>query len=548
MNSSLFAANLYKQPWLLRGAVFIGGVDGAPCADALQEHLDFCDANGLLPVLPPWPLYIEHSIFTNRLVGIPGVSELIPTQDFTYLGFNNQFILTNNNFSQGAEDTEIYFADFKLTLNPVQNGSTIGFGGIAGGLVENLIVTANRVIDGGTGKPYAIDSLIDLYACVKNVEVRKCRLYNITGAYGSSKIAEFGGSCVWIRNLTGDWTDADNVTEGNLVHDNYMEHSTSDEVIAIFGVFGTCRQNVVDGNRINSYSIDGVYHNTLIACFPLYTGIGVPAVYDNEITNNQITESGGLYSVMRIGNTPDAVYQCYNNRFRGNNVTQNRSTDPTTGPEAVWFAITGGVDPNYPDPEIASSIYRCIDGTFGFAYFRDTSGNTSTDDVAINNGATVNAGFQSFQQVTSPTSLGDLFSGCQNCRFVFGGKVECAAYAFFNCRSVVGTNYRVNLIGGIVYYLNTGLDGVYGMKDTVGESFGKLVEMSGTFPATTLVGIYNNDCKISNAGYTILENTTAFGATMRVANCSTRGASASITVGASPILRSFNDWNGTLDP
>lgn len=530
--------------------VFTAGEGGALVQTELESACAESVARDVPLMLPPWGVQFNRTIFVNKMIGVPGKSRLVPSGTFTRTGFANQFMIINSNFEQGFIDAtanEVLYSGWDLVLTPSASGSVLGLGNVRSGLIERVNISVLRAINGATGKPYAIDSTIDLYSCVKNVMVRRCTLKNITGAYGVTKISEFGGACFWIRNLSANGTLPANVTENNVVEDCVLEHSSSDEAFAIYGVRGVTRSNRVRNNRVLAYSIDGVYRTTLFSCFPLDDGSGpglgdTAAVYDNEISGNEVTDSGTLYTQLRIGNGPDANRPCYNNRSFGNRITAIRSSNPATGQRAVWLALGS---PG-PDPELASSVYRCIDGNFGAAYFRDTSGNSSTDDVAINNGATANTGFQSFQQVTNPTSLGDLFSGVSNCRFVFGGKIECAAYPFFNCRSVVGTNYRQNLPGGSVFFVDLGLAGVFGFKDTVGESFGRLVQMTGAAPAGTVISVYNNDCVMNSASsYPILENGSSSGAMIIARQNITRGASSAVTAGAGAanIQRSLNYWN-----
>lgn len=536
-----------------QAVIFTAGEGGALVQTELAAALAEANSRGVPLMLPPWDVQFNATLTYRQIIGVPGKSRLVANSTFTRTGFASQFMLINASFAQGYNEAtadEIVLKGFDLVVNPGANGSVIGLGNVKRGLIERVNILAARVINGGTGKPYAIDSLLDLYTCVKRVRVTRCELKNITGAYGSTKISEFGGSCIWVRNLSADGTDPDNVTEENVIEDNDLEHATSDEYLAIFGVRGVTRKNSVRNNRIKAYSIDGVYHNSGMSIFPLDDGSGAglgdtAAVYDNEFIDNVIEDSGCLYDVVRIGNGADASRPCYNNRSRGNRVTSTRSSDGTTGQRAVWLAITGGTG---PDPETASSIFRCIDGTFGLAYFRDTSGNSSDSDIAINNGATCNTGFQSFQQLTNPTSLGDIYAGASNCRSVQGGKIECAAYAFFNCRQVVGTNYRQNLPGGAVFYVNVGTAAVYSMSNTLGESYGKLVEMTGAAPSGTVTAAFNNVCQmISASSYPTLENGSSSGAVLVARQNITRGANSAITAGAGTITRSLNDWNGTTD-
>ena len=146
--------------------------------------------------------------------------------------------------------------------------------------------------------------------------------------------------------------------------------------------------------------------------------------------------------------------------------------------------------------------------------------------------------------------FGNVYIGVGSCRYVSGGKVESAYAPFVNCRSVVGTNYRQNLPGGVVYEINDGQPGVYGLKDTVGESYGRLISVGGLTPAASSVGVYGNDVQFFGAasGQPILQNLApAAGATIRARNNTSRGASLSITAGTGDINRASNDWNGTTD-
>jgi hypothetical protein len=535
-----------------RAVVFTAGEGGALVQTELAQALAASVSLGVPLMLPPWDVQFNGTLVFRQIVGVPGKSRLVPSTTFTRTGFANQFMLINASFSQGYNEStadEILLKDFDLYLAPGANGGIVGLGNVKRGLIERCNITATRAINGATSKPYQIDSLIDLYTCVKRVKITKCELRNITGAYGTTKLTEGGGGCLWIRNIRGAGASADTITEDNVVDDNDLEHATSDEYIAVYGVRGVTRNNSVRLNRIKAYSIDGVFRNSGMSIFPLDDGSGAglgdtAAVYDNEFADNVVEDSGTMYDVLRIGNGADASRPCYNNRSRGNRVTSIRSSGPT-GQRATWLALgSPGLD-----PEIASSVFRCIDGTFGLAYFRDTSGNSSTNDVAINNGATANTGFQSFQQVTNPTSLGDLYSGVSNCRSVQGGKIECAQFAFFNCRQVVGTNYRQNLVGGAVFYVNVGIAGVFSMTNTLGESFGKLAEITGAAPAATVVTVYNNTCQMTGgaSGYPTLENGSSSGAKIVARQNVTRGANSAITAGAGTITRSLNDWNGTTD-
>jgi len=536
-----------------RGISFNVGMDGSDVTSLFLAACAESNAKKIPLLLPPWTITISQTAIIDKMIGVPGKSKIILAPTFVKTGFGNQFCLLSSTFSQTYSEStaaEIYFSGFDIETSPNAARSILGLANIKRGLIEGVNVKVNRVISTDTGKPVAVDTIFDLYAAVKNLEVRKCDLRNVTGAYGATKISEFGGSCMWIRNLSSNGANPLNVTENIDIHHNYFEHMTSDEILAVFGVRGVTRRVQIHHNRfIGLPSIDGVYHNTFLSIFPLDDGSGVglgntAATYENDIFDNYIRDEACLYDLVRIGNSADSDQPCYNNRSARNRVVSIRSTNVLTGPQAVWVSL-GSIGPN---PEIASSLFRCVDGTFGAAYFRDTSGNTSTDDIAENSGGTCGAGFLSWQQVQNPTVLGDIFTGASSCRLVTGGKVEASGRGFFNCRSVVGTNYRINGVGGIVFEVDTSLGGIYGMNSTVGEVFGRFVRLGGAAPSGTKVGIFNNVCQMTSAGaYYILQNETSSGAVISARNNISLGINAGITNGVGTINRSGNDWNGVTD-
>jgi hypothetical protein len=524
---------------------------GADVTAQILEAATEARALGHVLRLPPYPVQFSQTVSVRGIVGIPGKSKLVIAPDFTKTGFANQFCIINPNFSQGYNDAtadEILFAGFDLESSPNAGRSFIGLGNVRRGKVLGFNAKVNRVISGVTGKPVAVDSILDLYAAVKHLEVAGCDMRNITGAYGASKISEFGGSCMWIRNLSGNGSVAANVTELIDIHHNYFEHMTSDEVLAVFGVRGVTRKVRVNNNRfIGLPSIAGVHHNTFISFFPLDDGSGVnlgntAAVYGCEFKNNYIEDGAWIYDVVRIGNAADNDRPCYNNQLAGNRVYATRSSDPAYGVLAMW----GALHPELPNPELASAVFRCVEGTFGQAYFQDTSGNSSTSDTASSFGSTCNSGFNGFQQVTDPTTLGNIYSGMSNCRAVKNGKVEAGFRGFVNCRSVMGTDYRVIGAGAKVFVVESSITGVYSMTNTTGECAGSLIDIG--VGAKGKVAAFNNVLLMTGAATSpILRNASGAGATLMAQNNVTQGANGGITAGGGSITRSGNDWNGVTD-
>jgi hypothetical protein len=559
--------------WVLstweNSVILTAGETGGLVTDEIEQAAYEADLRGYWLALPPWTLRFRRSFRCNKIRGVRGKTLLLPEDTFTSTSvFAQEFVITNRNFSQGfdaAAGDDCEYRDFAMRIGVSRGISGIGLGGTRRSKFEGLQISAQRTEV--AGNVMAVGALIDLYCTNRNAIITDCDLANATGAFGADgRIGPDGGACIWVRNFRGGTVEqAEEFASENIrIYNNRMVHMTSDEVLSIYGVTGIVRKVRVYANDIVGLpTIGGVHHNSFISIFPLAfnSGGSVPAldalgataaVYDNHIYDNDITDHAAMYDVMRIGLASDANNPCYDNKFYNNRVRWVRSADPLTGPKAVWLAegSPGGVD-----PDIACVGVGCVDGNFGAAYFNDTSGNTSTDDSFKSSGtAAVNRGFSGWQRLTNPEVLGSVFSGIGNCRFVFGGKVESAGFSFFNCRSVVGTNYRQNLAGGVVFYVNEALGGIYGFKDTVGETFGKMVQLDGAAPSNAVIGVFNNDCQMSTqaggAGaddYAILENNSSSGATMKVRNNSTRGTSLSITAGIGSIDRASNDWNGTTD-
>jgi hypothetical protein len=563
--------------------VFREGLDGSHVSDALIAAALESDNTGKPLLLPPWTVRFRKSFRCNKIVGFRGMSVLLPEEPFDASAtFGNEFIITNRNFTQAwnpATAEDCMYRDFEMRIAVGKSG--IGIAGTIRSRFEGLRLKAERALV--DGKARAVGALIDYYCLNRSGVVFDCDLINDTGAYGASLpvFSPDGGACIWVRNFresalptsvlqstapadvaaveaeAEEW-----VTEGIAIHGNRMTHMTSDEVWSLYGVTGIVRKCRVHDNKILGLpSIGGVHHASFCSVFPLRFNSGgalprldalgrTAGVYQNDVYNNDIEDAAAMYDIFRIGLSTDPQQKCYDNKSWNNRVRWRRSADPVTGPKAVWVAAGSPGGPTL-DPDILSAAIKCVDGQFGLAYFSDTSGNTSTDDAVISDGtATVNFGFQGFQRVADPEVRGNVFIGAGSCRFVFGGKVEAAGACFVNCRSVVGTNYRQNLPGGVVYEINDGQPGVYGLKDTVGESYGRLISVGGNADSASTVGVYNNDVQFIGGASTqpILQNLAApGGATIRARNNTSRGASASITGGPGTINRSSNDWNGTLD-
>ena len=548
------ASGFFVSPYLGE-VVFTAGEGGANVTTELLAAVAEANARGFFLSLPPWTVRFQTAFKTNKIKGVRGRSKLEPVTPFDYSPtFASEFIITNQNVSQGfdaATADDVVFRDFELNLTPTVSNAMIGMLGIKRGLFTGLRLIANRNIVSSKAVP--VGSLLDLYCTNRNVEVYDNDFDNTTGAYGNlGRIGPDGGACMWVRNLRGGTVgQAEAFASENItVHHNRMRHMTSDEVIAVFGVRGIVRKVQIHNNVIKGLpSIDGVHHATFVSVFPLNDGSALgatAATYDCDYFDNDIEDAAAMYDVLRIGNSADASNPCYNNRSRGNRVRWIRSSDAVTGPKAVWVA-EGSVG---VDPDVASAIVRCVEGTFGAAYFSDSSGNTSTDDVAIcqGGGATSAAGFSGFQKLVNPTAYGDIFNVAFNCRMVEGGTLEGFARIFYNCQKVNGTRYRKNGAGGVVCEIDSGSVGVFTMTNTEGETFGGFMKVAGSVPNGSIVNAFANVCAMSGgASYFALENQSTAGGLLIARNNTTRGTLGGITTGSGTITRAGNYWSGTTD-
>lgn len=573
----------------LGAIVFTAGEGGSEVGEMLARAAFDADALGVPLRLPPWNVVTRRAFRCNKIIGIRGKSFITLQAPFDASAtFGNEFAIVNRRFSTAFDDAtadECYYRDFGLRIGLPQGMGGIGLGNVKSFEIKGLYLQAVPTVFEGKTQP--VSSLVDLYATCRNGVIYDNDFINTTGAYGAgTRIQPDGGGCLWVRNFRGtalslttlQSTDPSDraivdaeaelwATENIEVHGNRFAHMTSDECLAVYGVCGIVRRvNVHDNVFLGPPSIDRVHYASFISIFPLkfFSSGAVPlldalgktaGVYDNRFHSNTVVCHAAVYDVFRIGLSTDPLNKCYDNKSYNNRVLWVRSTDPVTGPKAAWVEA-GSPGGSALDPDILSTVIKCVDGTFGAAYFSDTSGNTSSEDTAIAVGP-VNFGFSGFQRISNPETLGNLFHAIGTTRFVFGGKVEAGGYCFFNVRFVAGCNYRQNVPGGAVFYVNDAQGGTYSLINTSGESFGSLVQVDGGQPVNTLVNCFGNSVQFSTqpggAGaddVAILRNQSAgggFGGRIIARGNTSLGLSASVTSGAGLIDNEGNNWNGVVD-
>jgi hypothetical protein len=492
---------------------FTGGATGTVVTAALQAVCDAADLVGVPVRLPGWDVRIGATITANQIIGTWGKSRLLIDGAFTYSGFASQFAVINRNFSQGYNEStapQVRYEDFDLYLVPQaanRGCSLIGLGGVRRGRVYGLRITAVPH-DDSSGNPVPVNSLLDIYCTCRNIEVLGCEFRNITGAWGSgTPIGPDGGASIWVRNLrSGVAADAETyVTQDINIHHNYFEHLTSDEVVAVFGVRGITRRVQVRHNIFKGFptTSDRVHNTSFVSFFPLNDGSGADlgataAVYDCDFTGNYVESACTLYELLRIGNSADADNPCYNNRSSGNFYKHLLSWHPTTGGPASWAAY-GSPGTN---PEDGTCGVRVIDGNVGTGYFGDASGNTSSNDTIWHRndiyGSILGQAWSSVQSVSNPTCWGSIATGLSNCRNVNGGQVEVFSRAFYNCRSVVGTSWRVNgrTADQVAFDVDASDGAQYSMNNTNGHSQGGLVRVGALVLEASRINLYSNTANL----------------------------------------------------
>lgn len=458
-------------------------------------------------LLPPHPVQISQTGVVRGIIGVPGKSKLILSPNFTTTGFNNQFCILNPHFSQAYDEATadiVLFSDFDIETSPNTTRSILGLANVRSGLIERVNITAHPVIIGG--QPVPVDSLIDFYAAAKRVTVSRCSLNNITGAYGATKVSAGGGGTIWVRNISSDGSMKANTTEDIDISHNIINHRTSDEAIAVFGCRGVTRRVKIRHNIIRGLDSRGAYHPTLISVFPLDDGSGpklgdTAAVFDNEISENDIEDRSFLYSVIRIGNTADAARSCHNNRTVQNRIKAYRSKNGHYGPKATWEA-SGSTG---TDPDKGSWVLRCIEGRKGEAYTGAVSGNLSDGDRirSAPGSAQIAAAIVGFQKVINPTVIGaNIFTGVAFCQSVSNGSVEAFARAFYNVHRVTGSTWRVLGSGSPAYatfYIDSADAGSYAIRRTRGASASGFVFIGSGAAADTLVVALSNSGRLGSA-------------------------------------------------
>lgn len=497
------------------GAVGDGKTDDT---SSFQRAVDEANKKGVPLFLPVGEYLISKSI--NNILSLKGVpgkkSVIILASDFTKSGFANQFCFTNPNFTNGGFNpntaNSVDIENLLIKTSPNAPRSVFGFANIKSLNMDNVDIIATKVINAQTGRPNAVDALIDLYACVKNAKIRRCKLQNLTYARGPAySWSEGGGGCIWVRNLLGSATAGAidlNATENIDIRDCELIHATSDEALAVYGVVGKTRKVNVINNRIYGVDIDPqqiVFHNTLVSVFPLkHSTLGQNAlVEDVLVADNYIESKSFFYSVVRYGNTGDISNICQRIKSSRNTIVAIVSSDPTYGPQAQWVA--NGSPAGHPAPNLNTLALRAVKGSA--ATFRHSNASIDSDNDTLVCTGNVNWGITGFDNVSNPTIKGSAYYGIISCTNVIGGNVESSSVAFYNCNNVENVMARTNMVDGssCIAFVDS-VSGRYNLKGVYGTSGGGLCRSSSSTTSSTIIDIILNSVNMSNSSVYAVNN------------------------------------------
>jgi hypothetical protein len=384
-----------------------GAIDSS---DAIINADTAAATKGVPLFFPPGTYkYTKSLTMSAAWRGVPRKSILSKTSAFTFTVFGGgpaQFSIVNKNFGltyNAATADNVDMRDLDVTVTMAAGGKTgLGLANVAGGTIRNVKFTTT----GATG----VDSLLDLYACVRNLVVEDVDALNTTGATN-------GGAC-WIRNLTTAGATAANDTQGVRIVRGHFATGTADEAMSIFGWFGKVRDVKVDGTVFEGLPT-ATLHNALFSVFPgSNAGANVNAMVENITVDNctfyDLNETVRFY-VIRIGLSTDA-----------NKVQDIQIKSPSIYARTAQVVGSGAI---VIKDEVTDNAW---DGKFSGIEVTDayinTTGSSQVWDAAIQ-----------ARKVLTPTITGNKHKyGVQWSRYVEGGEIEAVTSAWYNCKVVQG--------------------------------------------------------------------------------------------------------------
>lgn len=284
------------------GAVGDGVTDDAA---AIQAADTYAAANGTSVFFDGADYLIKSPLTISApWIGIPGASWIVMDATFSFpaptFDPRNYSAITNLHCAaayNSATADYVYIENMSFRNNSTSVLDIVAVANVRGGAFVNCQFQADA---NGVCTP------VDLFACVKNFTVNQCTIRNYT---------EFnGGGGMWVRNITGDGADFDNITENIAVTNCYIEQTGLDEALAVYGVLGLVRNVKVSLCTFDGTVASAQKHGNLVTVFPL--GNGANAAVENVTFSACTFKSNNFVSaVARVGQTGDELFVCKNVRF-----------------------------------------------------------------------------------------------------------------------------------------------------------------------------------------------------------------------------------------
>lgn len=286
--------------------------DGTNTITEIKAAINDAEILGKGLFFPPGSYTIKGQMYLKNIpiCGVPRKTKIIIESDFafteTIAGRNYSCILSNDFQGQTtafANEINIYGIDFDFRLLSSPNGdpNLLGLANVKKGNIENCHFKINAGL-GSTVKATAID----LWACVKNLNIRNCKVENLNESTA--------GGCIWIRNITNSGATAANDVDNIVIDNCYLTSATKDEPLAVYGVQGVTKNIVISNTYVEGLT-SSQDRSVLVSVFPLNNGSsqGQYASINNvRIYKCNFKDYFFSSHVLRIGQSSDTSNYCDN--------------------------------------------------------------------------------------------------------------------------------------------------------------------------------------------------------------------------------------------
>lgn len=289
---------------------FVKNPSNANFASYFNDAITAATAKGMWVLVPPGVYHIKSPIYLDDspLRGVEGQTTIVMDEDFIFDNVSsprNGACFYNTKFSSVFNDASanmINIDGINFQMNVESNTNIVGnillLANVKEGRISNCNFNAKKNVTN------MANTLIDNYACVKNLTYENCVCSN----YNEKNI----GGVMWVRNLTFDASSDNNVTEGIRLYGVTMNHASTDEALAVFGSIGVVRDVIVDKCHFNGLPTS-VLHSVLVSVYPQQPSGGTTAaVYNIKILNSTFTDEYYLNYILRVGRDSDTLSKCDN--------------------------------------------------------------------------------------------------------------------------------------------------------------------------------------------------------------------------------------------